>query len=122
MTSEPKRHNVVCIFWVVAFAVLSAFNTSEQFPNTDEPLMFNDVVTNVGATTGFPSSTFTSPSTALYVVQYRLKIRGALSGTMCRVDLVVGSVIRKVSSNVHFYGKHEKSTQRVLAVRQKVLI
>ena len=93
------------LVFVVAFAALSAFDTSTQFPDTGEVVEFNDVVTEVGATTNFTGSTFTCPSTAFYLVHYRLLIRGPSFGSSCRVDLHVGSEIREVSFNIYFNGK-----------------
>ena len=85
------------LVFVVAFAALSAFDTSTQFPDTGEVVEFNDVVTEVGATTNFTGSTFTCPSTAFYLVYYSLIIRSTDFSGPCRIDLNVGNEIREVS-------------------------
>ena len=90
---------------VAARAILSASNTSLQTPDAGDLIAFNDVITEIGATTGFTGSTFTCPSTAFYFLHYRLLVSATSTAAQCRVDLVVGDVIRQVSFNMHFYGQ-----------------
>ena len=75
---------------VAARAILSASNTSLQTPDAGDLIAFNDVITEIGATTGFTGTTFTCPSTAYYFVNYRLRIsrRDNSRASNCRVDLI----------------------------------
>ena len=82
--------------WVSAVAVLSAFKTDEQSPGVGELIEFNDVVTQVGATTNFTGTTFTCPSTSIYFVHYRLIVKATADTEECRVELVVGGATREV--------------------------
>ena len=87
----------VSISWVVvAFATVSAFNTSTQLPNAGDVIEFNDIAEEFGATTSFTGSTFTCPSTAFYFLHYRLLVSATSTAAQCRVDLIVGDVIRQV--------------------------
>ena len=81
---------------VSAVAVLSAFKTDEQSPGVGELIAFNDVVTQVGATTSFTGTTFTCPSTSIYFVHYRLIVKATTATEHCRVELVVGDATREV--------------------------
>ena len=94
-----------CLFFIVAFAAVSAFVTEDdQFPGIGELIVFQEVFTDVGATPSFNGSTFTCPATAFYFVYHRLNIRST-GDSLCRVNLVVGDDIRQVSFNMHFYSK-----------------
>ena len=88
---QHRKHCDACwIFLVAARAILSASNTSLQRPDTGTPVVFENVVTEIGATTAsFNGTTFTCPSTAFYFVHYRLKIRRQRSDRSdCRVELI----------------------------------
>ena len=97
-TVVPTMLNFSCvsISWVVAFATVSAFNTSTQLPNAGDVIEFNDIAEEFGATTSFTGSTFTCPSTAFYFLHYRLLVSATSTAAQCRVDLIVGDVIRQV--------------------------